>query len=405
VQVFHSEDTRVTLRLVPDEVPEERKGLRLALWWAELRQTLRLYRDVQEVEHQRHALVRGAVCLLQTVVNFGGDRIARLSCSNPTELAHHVRHRPIRRGTAVGQTVSLDIPHLAPSQTAAEFRQQPRLAHAGVPHDRDDLPLARHRCVKSLLQQRQLPRPAYEGTAHSRAMADDSRTLVGHTPDTVYRHWRLGRTERDLPLRLYPYVLLHQAPRGCTEENRARCRELSQPHGPLRGLPCGRVEPLRFPSQAVHHHAACVQPQTQGQGPLWRLPEVWSGGTQMLVQCKRRQDRPQGVILLRHRRTKQRQEAIAAEFDEAARIALHDLLDGCEHRLHEPLHRLGAQTHRQGRGIRQAATKHRHLFVFPSERERRRAALRSEAMGFCWHRGERNRRRAGGAASSRRWQR
>jgi hypothetical protein len=88
------------------------------------------------------------------------------------------------------------------------------------------------------------------------------------------------------------------------------------------------------------------------------------------------------VVLLRHQRPKQRDKAVATKFDEAPRIALHDLLHRREHRLHEPMHCLGAQTTRQRRGIGQAATEDRHLFVFPSEHERRRIALLSEALVF-----------------------
>ena len=73
MQVFHGKDTWVTLHLVQDEVPEERKGLRLALWRAELRQTLRRERHIQEGEEQRSALVRVDVGLLQPAVNFGRD--------------------------------------------------------------------------------------------------------------------------------------------------------------------------------------------------------------------------------------------------------------------------------------------------------------------------------------------
>ena len=100
----------------------------------------------------------------------------------------------------------------------------------------------------------------------------------------------------------------------------------------------------------------------------------------MRVQRERRQDRPLGVILLRHRRPKQRDEALTAKFDQAPGIAVQHLLDHGEHRLHAPMHRLGPQTPRQRQGIRQAATEHRHLFVFPSER--RRAKLLSEAMAL-----------------------
>ena len=245
-------------------MPEERKGPRLALWRAERRQTLRRERDIQEGEEQRHALVRVEVGLLQPAVDFGRDRFVRLSWGDRTELAHEVHQRQIRRGTAVGQTVSLHIPHLSPHQTAAVFRQQPRLAHAGLAHDRDDLPLSRHHRVEALVQQRQLPRPSHEGTARPRAMADDSRTLVGDPPDTVHGHRRMGLADLDLPLWLDPHVLLHQVLRRRTEQHRAWRRELPQPHRHLRGLSCGRVEPLRVSPEAVHHHPARVQAQTQG---------------------------------------------------------------------------------------------------------------------------------------------
>ena len=276
--------------------------------------------------------------------------VVRLSGGHPTELAHQVHHRQIRRGTAVGQTVSLHIPHLSPHQTAAEFRQQPRLAHAGLAHDRDDLPLSRHHRVESLLQQRQLPRPSHEGTARPRAVADDSRPLVGDPPDTVHGHRRMRRADRDLPLWLDPHVLLHQVLRRRTEQRRAWRRELPQPQRHLRGLACGRIEPLRVASEAVHHHTARVQAQTQGQGLRWRLAEVRSGRGHVRVQCERRQDRPLGVILLRHRRAKQRDEALTAEFDQAPGIAVQNLLDDGEHRLHVPMHRLGPQTPAQAPG-------------------------------------------------------
>jgi hypothetical protein len=100
------------------------------------------------------------------------------------------------------------------------------------------------------------------------------------------------------------------------------------------------------------------------------LAEVRSGRGHVCVQRERRQDRPLGVILLGHRRAKQRHEALSAKFHQAPGIALQDLVDRREQRLHAPMHRLGPQTPRQRQGIRQATTERRHLFVFPSERRR-----------------------------------
>ena len=42
MEVLYGDDARLTLRLVKDEVPGERKDPRLALWWAELGHTLHL---------------------------------------------------------------------------------------------------------------------------------------------------------------------------------------------------------------------------------------------------------------------------------------------------------------------------------------------------------------------------
>ena len=103
------------------------------------------------------------------------------------------------------------------------------------------------------------------------------------------------------------------------------------------------------------------------------------------MQRERRQDRPLGVILLRHRCAKQCDEALTAKFDEAPAIALQHLVDHREHRLHAPMHRLGPQMHCQRQGISQTTTEYGHLFVFPSQR--RWAKLLGEAMELSGHRG------------------
>jgi hypothetical protein len=148
----------------------------------------------------------------------------------------------------------------------------------------------------------------------------------------------------------------------------------------LRGisLSCGRVESLWVSPEAVHHHPARVQAQTQGQGLRRRLNEVGSRRGHLRVQHERRQDRPLRVILLGYRRPEQRHDALTAEFEQASGIAVQHLLAGGEHRLHAPMHRLRPQTPRQRHGIRQATTEHRHLFVFPHER--RRARLPREVL-------------------------
>jgi len=158
----------------------------------------------------------------------------------------------------------------------------------------------------------------------------------------------MRRVELDLPPWLNLHVLLYQRLRRCTEQRHTWRRELPQPQSHSRRLSCGRVEPLRVSSEAVHHHPTRVQAQTQDQGLRWCLAAVGSGHVYLRVQREPRQGRPLSMILLCHRRAKQRDEALTAKFDEAPSIAAQNLLDNGEHCLHVPMHRLRPQTLRQG---------------------------------------------------------
>jgi hypothetical protein len=79
----------------------------------------------------------------------------------------------------------------------------------------------------------------------------------------------------------------------------------------------------------------------------------------MLWQCDRRQHGPPGVIFLRHGCPEERLETIAREVRDGALTPLHHLLGQGELGLHQGVHRLGAQAHRQGRGLSQATAEHR----------------------------------------------
>jgi hypothetical protein len=70
------------------------------------------------------------------------------------------------------------------------------------------------------------------------------------------------------------------------------------------------------------------------------------------------------MILVRHRRPKQRHEALAEDLEEGAAVALHSVLDERQHVVHQVVHRLGSQAHGQGGRLRQGPAQHGDLFVF-----------------------------------------
>jgi hypothetical protein len=59
-----------------------------------------------------------------------------------------------------------------------------------------------------------------------------------------------------------------------------------------------------------------------------------------LAQLAGRYHRPPGMILVRHRGTKQRHKALAQDLEEGAAVVLHRVLGQRQHIVHQVVHRL-----------------------------------------------------------------
>jgi hypothetical protein len=72
-------------------------------------------------------------------------RLARgcVALGEPAELSQKGAHRQVRDRLVVGQTLPHRHGYRLARQAAAEFRYQPRLAHARLAHQTDYLPLPR----------------------------------------------------------------------------------------------------------------------------------------------------------------------------------------------------------------------------------------------------------------------
>ena len=192
VQVLHRQHQGLALTGVQEELPQQRKGPRPALLRAERRQGRRLPGHVQELEQQGRAVLRRHPGRVQPLLDGGGEGVRGGRVGQAPELPQQVAHRQIGGGAAIGQTVAFAVGHRLPVQAVGELRQQPRLAHAGLPGNADHLPLPAGRQCQPLVQQRQLPGPAHQATQGPRAAPRDARPPPQEAVHHIPRH-RGGR--------------------------------------------------------------------------------------------------------------------------------------------------------------------------------------------------------------------
>ena len=161
------------------------------------------------------------------------------------ELPEQVAHRQIGGGAAIGQAVAFAVGHRLPGQTLSEFRQQPRLAQAGLPRNADHLPLPSDRLRQPLVQQRQFPGPPHKATQGPRAALRDARPppqeAMHHIPRPRGGRGVMGASRPGLALDLR----LHQRVGGGAAQDGVGRGLLLEPRGPGERVAARRVEPLR----------------------------------------------------------------------------------------------------------------------------------------------------------------
>ena len=105
------------------------------------------------------------------------------------------------------------------------------------------------------------------------------------------------------------HLVLHQRVGGGADEAGVGRGPLLEPCRQLEGIASRGVGPLWLVRQRAHHHRPGVEPQVDRHAV--RLPTHRIGYAQALAQLEGRQHRPSGMVLLCHRRPKQRHEAVA----------------------------------------------------------------------------------------------
>ena len=346
MQVLHREQEGLPLTGVPEQVPQQRKGPRLAHLWAERGQRRQVHGHVQELEQQKRLGLGRHPGLAQTLVDGGRDGRRGGCVREAPELAEEVAHWQVRGGAAIGQAVAFAIRHRLPVQAAGEFRQQPRLPHPRLPSDADHLPLPADRLCQSRVQERQFLGAAHKATQGPRVAPWDARPPPPETADRIHVHRGRGYLGCEGLPRLALHLVLYQSVCGSTDKDGIGRGLLLEPSRYMERVANCSVGQLRVVYQGADHHGPRVQSQAERYAV--RLLAKRVRRVQTLTQLEGRQHRPAGMVLLRHRRPKQGQEALAGDLEEGAVVALHRVLDQRQHGAHQVVHGLRPQARRQG---------------------------------------------------------
>ena len=365
MQVFDHQDEGPLLRGVQEQMPQQRKGPGLPPLGAALCQGLRGDWEVQELEQQGHVGVRRHATRMQPLLHGGRVDRRRVALHEPAHLLQQITHQQVGGALPVRQTLPRIHCHLVPRHAAAEFGQQPGLAHAGRPHEAHHLALPRPRRSQVVVEPRQLPGPPHKGT------------LVPHTPPCHPRmapheplhcidgHGRGTAVHRQGAAGVDPHLRLHELVGGGTQENRPGHRLLLEPQGQVRRGAHHRGVPLRVLSEPPDDHQARVHPHPYRQGGAGRRGQQHGMGPQALVQGQGGQHRPPGMVLLGHRRAEHGQDAGTHRRQERPAVAVQHLLRQPHHRLHVVIQLLRTQPGVQGRCLSEPTAEHTDRLVFP----------------------------------------
>ena len=101
--------------------------------------------------------------LVETAAHLRRHDRGTIAIGDTTGTPQEGEHRLIGHRLAIGHAVPLNIRVGFAAETPAEFSDEPRFAHAGLPHHAHHLALSLGHVRPDGVQRGQLPRPAYKG--------------------------------------------------------------------------------------------------------------------------------------------------------------------------------------------------------------------------------------------------
>ena len=209
-----------------------------------------------------------------------------------------------------------------------DLPDQARLAHARLPHDRHDLPLAGAGAAQRLAELVQLARAPHEAGQPARRRRVEPRAPrpgAGQLVDldrrleTLHGH-RTQRRDRDESLRETEDV--------GRQERGVGLGQLLHAGGQMRRLPDRRVVHPQIAPDGPDHHLAGVQADPDLEDDTVAPPDLLGMPAHGRLHVERGVARPHGVVLVGDRRAEEGHDPVAHHLVDRALVAV-DRLPSC----------------------------------------------------------------------------
>jgi hypothetical protein len=194
VQVFHRQNEGVLLTAREPELPQRRKSVRLQRLRTAPRHLPGGRRHPQQMQQSGGRCVRCQPHRLEPAAHLCSDGVSAVGRGDATVRPQPVEHGEVGRGAAIGETVAFQVCHPGRGQPLAPLREEPRLAHAGLPHDPHTLPPTTSHLRQERVQRGQFRRTPDEWGARPQLPLGAARSCSASTarvrsPTTAAGSW------------------------------------------------------------------------------------------------------------------------------------------------------------------------------------------------------------------------
>ena len=279
--------------------------------------------------------------------------------------AQDLQQRFVGRGLPVGDAVPGEPDHLTRGERRVKLEEQARLAHTGLTHDAHDLATSRLGTREAVAQQVDLS-PSADERGEAALGADLHSAAPPPPPGHPVRVDGLALSlDREEAERLAPDVVGDQSVGGFRDQDRARLGEGLHAGREMSGVAHRRVVPAKVVADPADDDQPGVQSQAHVHFHALLALELRAVPADRLLDRQGRLDRPEGVVLQRHRRAEERHEAVPEVLVDGSLVAVDGGGHQPQHLVQDPMHELGADLLGEPGRIGEVGEQHGQLLALP----------------------------------------
>ena len=163
VQVFKDQQQGLHLAFAQQDALQRLQGAAPPLQGVQGQERTVGRQGFEQGQHGRHGVLEGVIQRQNLPGDLGPDRPQVIAVLDMTVGFEQVADRQVGRGLAVGHRATLQAQPALRVVRVEELVDQARFAHAGLPQEGDDLPLAGPGPCQGLLQRLQFGLPPHKG--------------------------------------------------------------------------------------------------------------------------------------------------------------------------------------------------------------------------------------------------